>query len=113
MLLDMVKYYTDTQGKLPYDPWTTHPIPLADLLACARAEDVAFRPADILLVRAGFMVRFYGAAQEERDALRGRPETLCVACPRRAALRGSTVIADADACAAARGIARASSRARR
>ena len=111
----MVKFYTDTLGKLPYDPWTTHPIPLGDLLACARAEGVAFRAGDVLLIRAGFMVRFYGAAQEERDALRGRPETLCVACPPRcAALRGSR--ADADACAflpAARGIARASSRARR
>ena len=74
----MVKYYTDTQGKLPYDPWTTHPIPLADLLACAKAQGVAFRPADILLIRAGFTVRYYGATVEERDALQGKPETLCV-----------------------------------
>ena len=74
----MVKYYTDTLGKLPYDPWTTHPIPVTDLLACAKAQGVEFRPADILIIRAGFTMRFNGATQEERDALQGKTETLWV-----------------------------------
>ena len=72
----MVKYYTDTQGKLPYDPFTTHPIPVEDLLACAKAQGVAFRTADILLIRAGFMLRYNGASLEERNGLQGKPETL-------------------------------------
>ena len=73
----MVRYYTDTLGGLPYDPWTAHAIPLSDLLACADAEGVEFREADILLVRAGFTERYNAATEEERDALLGRPETLC------------------------------------
>ena len=65
-------------GKLPYDPWTAHGIPLADLLACAEAEGVTFRVGDILLIRGGFMVRYYGATEEERTELASKPETLCV-----------------------------------
>ena len=76
VLLDMVKYYTDKHGKLPYDPFTTHPIPLEDLQAAAKAQGVTFQPADILIIRAGFMVRYYSATQEERDGLSGKPETL-------------------------------------
>ncbi|KAI0738090.1 hypothetical protein C8Q80DRAFT_1222716 [Daedaleopsis nitida] len=75
VFLDMVKYYTDKHGKLTYDPITTHAIPLEDMLACAKAQGVTFRPADILILRVGFMQRFYGATQEERDGLSGKPET--------------------------------------
>ena len=78
VLLDMVKFYTETQGKLPYDPWTTHPIPLSDLLACAKAQGVEFKRADVLLIRAGFMLRYNGATVEERDSLQGKPEALYV-----------------------------------
>ena len=74
----MVKFYTDKHGRLPYDPFTTHAIPLADLLACAAAQGVTFRHADILIIRAGFMLRYNGATQDERDGLQGKPETLCV-----------------------------------
>ena len=77
----MVKYYTDTLGELPYDPFTAHPIPLSDLLACAEAQGVEFRQADILLVRAGFLVRYNSATQEERDALKPTlyiPHSFCV-----------------------------------
>ena len=74
----MVQFYTDKHGKLPYDPFTTHAIPLADLQACAKAQGVSFRQGDILIFRAGFMQRYYGATQEERDGLSGKPETLCV-----------------------------------
>ncbi len=78
MLLDLVKFYTEKYGKLPYDPFTTHPIPLADILACAKAQGTTFRPADILILRVGFMQRYNGATQEERDGLAGKEETLCV-----------------------------------
>ena len=76
VFLDLVKYYTDIHGRLPYDPITTHGIPAADLVACAKAQGVTFRPADILILRVGFMQRFHGATQEERDDLADRQETL-------------------------------------
>ena len=78
MFLDMVRFYTEKHGKLPYDPWTAHPIPLTDLLACAKAQGTTFRRTDILILRMGFMQRFNGATQEERDGLAGKKETLCV-----------------------------------
>ncbi|KAI0713747.1 hypothetical protein C8Q76DRAFT_469184 [Earliella scabrosa] len=75
VFLDMVKYYTELHGKLPYDPLTTHAIPLEDILACAKKQGVTFQTADILILRVGFMLRYYGATQEERDGLAGKPET--------------------------------------
>ncbi|KAI0713745.1 hypothetical protein C8Q76DRAFT_469104 [Earliella scabrosa] len=75
VLVDLEKYYTDLHGKLPYDPFTTHPITVADIVDCARVQGVTFRQADILLLRVGFTQRYYGATQEERDELSGKPET--------------------------------------
>ncbi|PIL33200.1 hypothetical protein GSI_04650 [Ganoderma sinense ZZ0214-1] len=75
VLLDMVKFYTDKFGRLPYDPFATHPITLEDMLAAAKAEGVTFQPADILILRVGFIQRYYGATQEERDGLPKKPET--------------------------------------
>lgn len=77
VLLDLVNYYTASGSKpLPYDPWTTHAIGLSDLEACAKAQGVTFRQGDILILRIGFIKKFYESAQEERDALGGKPETL-------------------------------------
>jgi len=75
VLLDLVDYYTKDGGKLPYDPWTTHSIPVSDLEACARFQGVEFRTGDILLLRVGFMQRFSQASPEARDALGGKKET--------------------------------------
>ena len=73
----MVKYYCDANGgRLPYDPMTTHAIPAADLVACAKQEGITFRTGDILLIRAGFMKRVYSTTQEERDSIADKPETL-------------------------------------
>lgn len=75
----MVNFYTEGGTKpLPYDPWTTHAIPLADLKACAEKEGITFRRGDILVLRVGFMQKWWGATREEREALSGRPETLFV-----------------------------------
>jgi len=52
----MVKFYTEDGTKpLPYDPWTTHPIPVKDIKAAAEKQGVTFRQADILVLRMGFM----------------------------------------------------------
>ncbi|KAF5387168.1 hypothetical protein D9615_002095 [Tricholomella constricta] len=75
VLLDLVRYHTKGGRKLPYDPWATHAITVAELEACAKEEGVVFRQGDVLLIRVGFIQRYTAATQEERDALAGRPET--------------------------------------
>ncbi|EIW61035.1 uncharacterized protein TRAVEDRAFT_19528 [Trametes versicolor FP-101664 SS1] len=73
VLLDMVKFYSDANGgRLPYDPMTTHAVPAADLIACAQKEGITFRRGDILLLRVGFIQRYHGGTQEERDGLSER-----------------------------------------
>ncbi|KAJ6567081.1 putative cyclase-domain-containing protein [Mycena capillaripes] len=71
VLLDLVSYQTSLSANkaLPYDPWTTHPISVKDLEACAEAQGVKFRRGDILILRVGFIKRYYEASQAERDAL--------------------------------------------
>lgn len=78
VLLDLVRYYTASGSSLPYDPWTTHAITLAELEDCAKKQGVTFRQGDILIIRVGFIQKYYAAAQEARDSLSGKPETLLV-----------------------------------
>lgn len=75
VLLDLVRYYTKEGKPLPYDPWTTHGISVAELEAVAEAQGVKFRAGDILLLRVGFIQKYHQVTGEERDALPGRPET--------------------------------------
>lgn len=77
VLLDLVRYYTDSGNPLPYDPWTTHGIPVSDLEACAKKQGITFKQGDILILRVGFMQRYFASTQEERDALAGKAETMC------------------------------------
>jgi kynurenine formamidase len=62
-------------GSLPYDPWTTHALSVADLEAVAKYQNVEFRTGDILLLRVGFIQKYNQVTTEERNALQGRPET--------------------------------------
>ncbi|KIM49861.1 hypothetical protein M413DRAFT_21984 [Hebeloma cylindrosporum] len=75
VLLDLVGYHTKNGGALPYDPWTSHPISVADLEAVAKHQNVQFRQGDILLIRVGFIQKYHAVSDEERSALQGRPET--------------------------------------
>ncbi|KIJ98038.1 hypothetical protein K443DRAFT_681087 [Laccaria amethystina LaAM-08-1] len=75
VLLDLVRYYTKGGKPLPYDPWTTHGISVAELKAVAEAQGVKFRAGDIMLLRVGFIQKYHQVTGEERDALQGRPET--------------------------------------
>lgn len=61
---------------MPYDPWSAHAISVADLEAVAKYQNVQFRRGDILLLRIGFIQKYYEVVQSERDGLRGRQETL-------------------------------------
>lgn len=77
MLLDLVGYHAHIgDGLLPYDPWTTHPISVAELEAVATYQNVEFRTGDILLLRVGFIQKYNRVTTQERNALQGRPETL-------------------------------------
>ncbi|KAG8217154.1 hypothetical protein J3R82DRAFT_5213 [Butyriboletus roseoflavus] len=70
VLLDLVHYYTADGNPLPYNPWTTHPISVAELEACAKKQGVTFRQADILLIRVGFIQTYYAVQNDAKAALR-------------------------------------------
>ncbi|KAJ7684314.1 putative cyclase-domain-containing protein [Mycena polygramma] len=77
VLLDLVSYQTSLSPNkvLPYDPWSTHPIGVKELEACAAAQGVKFRRGDILLLRVGFIKKYYESSQAARDALQAGSET--------------------------------------
>lgn len=75
ILLDLVSHFTKGGSSLPYDPWTTHGITVSVLEEVAKAQGVTFRVGDILLLRVGFIQKYYRVAQNEREGLRGKEET--------------------------------------
>ncbi|KAF7353897.1 Serine/threonine protein kinase PRP4 [Mycena venus] len=77
VLLDLVSYQTSLSPNktLPYDPWSTHQISVQELEACAKAQGVKFQRGDILILRMGFIKKYYEASQGERDDLQTGPET--------------------------------------
>lgn len=70
----MVSYYTATGDPLPYDPWTTHSITVAELEAIAKKQGVEFRQGDILLLRMGFIQKYYASTNEAKTDLSTGPE---------------------------------------
>lgn len=74
----MVRFFTKDGKDLPYDPWTSHGITVAEIEACARDEGVDFRKADILLLRVGFIKRYHESSQAEKDEIANKKETLSV-----------------------------------
>ncbi|KAG1731201.1 uncharacterized protein EDB91DRAFT_1252264 [Suillus paluster] len=71
VLLDVVNYYTANGEALPYDPWTSHPITVAELEAIAKKQGVEFRQGDILLLRVGFIQKYYASTNEAKADLGG------------------------------------------
>lgn len=80
VLLDY-RSYADSQG-IKYDTASPHPISYEDLVACGKHQGIDIRPAaqggdikigDIILIRSGWTVDYYGRSAEEnaRLALRG------------------------------------------
>ncbi|KAJ7753425.1 putative cyclase-domain-containing protein [Mycena maculata] len=74
VLLDLVKFLSN-DGILSYDPWTTHAITVPQIEACAKAQGIQFTRGDILILRVGFIKKYYESSQDSRDSLRGKPET--------------------------------------
>lgn len=95
ILLDLVNYYTHDGASLPYNPMATHGFTVADLMACAKKQGTnEFRRGDILLLRVGFIRKYYDLTKDEKAELSGRPETLSVSFFRK--LPGCLGGADAD-----------------
>ena len=51
------------------DPLTKYAITPEELQECANAQGITFRRGDILLLRVGFIRRYYDSTREERDVL--------------------------------------------
>lgn len=87
ILLDYY-HYAQTNNK-SYDPYTTHSITLSELQACAKSQGLDLRPqseggdiriGDILIVRSGFVKRYYELSPEQRYAAATRSHgDLCFA----------------------------------
>ena len=56
-------------AKQSYDPHTCHGITVADLEACARAQNVTFEKGDILIVRFGWVHKYLSLDAAGRQAL--------------------------------------------
>lgn len=61
-----------------YDPYTYHPISLAELSACGKAQGLDIRPraqggdieiGDILMIRSGYVEAYYSKTPDERAAM--------------------------------------------
>ncbi|CAK7216601.1 hypothetical protein SCUCBS95973_002862 [Sporothrix curviconia] len=73
VLLDWAAWVASQPDRGPYDPFSAHAIPLAELQAVARAQAVTFRPGDILLVRSGWLAAYQALSDEDKIALARRP----------------------------------------
>ena len=63
----MVKYW-EAKGT-PVDPCTSYAITPKELEECARSQGVRFQRGDILLLRVGFIRKYYESTREERHQL--------------------------------------------
>ncbi|KKA24601.1 hypothetical protein T310_1348 [Rasamsonia emersonii CBS 393.64] len=66
------------QGR-PYDPVSGHAIPVSELLEVAKAQNVEFRPGDILLIRSGYVSRYYELQKENPAKLEELSHNECFA----------------------------------
>lgn len=65
ILLDM--YDWAQKKNKSYDPFTTHLITADDLRDCAKAQNVTFKTGDILLVRTGWLHRYFSLSPSEKS----------------------------------------------
>ncbi|KZS89845.1 hypothetical protein SISNIDRAFT_458521 [Sistotremastrum niveocremeum HHB9708] len=79
VLLDLVRYYTESGDELPYSPWETHGFTVPELERVAEKQGVEFQQGDILLIRAGFIQKYYQSSQSEKDWIGRELGTECFA----------------------------------
>ena len=56
-------------NRVEYDAFTNHRVTVSDLLQCAKAQNLQFRPGDILLIRFGWTEDYLQRNGMERKAL--------------------------------------------
>lgn len=61
-----------TEHGIIYDAFETHRITLDELLSCADAQGVEFRPGDVLLIRSGWTEDYNKRSDDEKRALAAR-----------------------------------------
>jgi kynurenine formamidase len=71
VLLDWFSWAAE-QG-IEIDHFASHGIPLSQLQAVAAAQRVHFHQGDILLIRTGWLVAYYGLSEGQKAALPYRP----------------------------------------
>ncbi|KAL7953712.1 putative cyclase domain-containing protein [Trichoderma compactum] len=67
ILVDMVRHYEKTTGKVP-DAWSTFEITVSDLEAALAHQGTVPRQGDILLIRSGYIKRHNESTDDERRA---------------------------------------------
>jgi kynurenine formamidase len=55
--------------KINYSPFTSHSIPLSELLEVAKEQNVVFKQGDILIIRSGWMEQYNKLSDTEKDEL--------------------------------------------
>jgi len=55
-------------------PFTSQAIPLSQLQAVAKEQDVSFRPGDVLLIRTGWLALYKQLSVKEQDRLGGHDD---------------------------------------
>jgi len=71
VLLDIERFMR--RGNRAYDPASAAEIGLDDLLACLEAQDSALEPADILLLRTGWLAAYRKMTKDAREDLSRSP----------------------------------------
>ncbi|QSZ32729.1 hypothetical protein DSL72_002308 [Monilinia vaccinii-corymbosi] len=72
VLLDYA-YWAESQARV-VSPLTTTKIPLSDLIAVAEAQNVTFRPGDILFIRTGYLRAFETLTPSDASAFATAPQ---------------------------------------
>ncbi|RAL59101.1 hypothetical protein DID88_006747 [Monilinia fructigena] len=82
VLLDYA-HWAESQGRT-LSPLTTSKIPLSEIKAVAEAQNVTFRPGDILFIRTGYLRAFEALSSSDASAFTTAPQMTTIgleACP--------------------------------
>ncbi|APA13327.1 hypothetical protein sscle_11g080970 [Sclerotinia sclerotiorum 1980 UF-70] len=76
VLLDYA-HWVESQGRT-LSPLTTTKIPLSEIKAVAKAQNVTFRPGDILFIRTGYLRAFEALSPSDASALATAPQMTAI-----------------------------------
>jgi hypothetical protein len=70
VLLDVARWRLTQNPPVPYDPFSTTPIPLSHLLATAASQGTEIKFGDILIVRSGYLATQNKLSEEALSQLK-------------------------------------------